>query len=238
MCIVLLLQTSIRRSPDVKRLLFVILASVLISGLLPFLASTGAYGADGGAVFKARNCAQCHQTDGPSGDKTIGDVLKKKGPELWYAGDKFREGFLSRWLKNPSPIRPMDYYSLTRKNPGNHPRLEAGEAEAVASYLMGLKSGDMMSAGEVSPFLQKGRVVFVKRQSCYGCHQVREKGKLAGGVTGPSIEGAGVRLREDWVYSYLSNPKAFKPVRDMPDYSKYLDDSEIKGLTAYISSLK
>ena len=206
--------------------------------LSAFIGPSGASGVEGKEIFLARNCTLCHQTEGPAGEKTIGDVLKKKGPELWYAGSKFRKEFLSTWLKDPALIRPMEYNSLTKKNPGKHPALKGVEAEDVASYLMELRSREVRPANTGPELVQKGKVVFIKKQACYGCHQVREKERLAGGLTGPSLDGAGERLKADWVYSYLSNPKAFKPVRDMPDYTKYLDDSEMMGLAAYISGLK
>ena len=67
---------------------------------------------------------------------------------------------------------------------------------------------------------------------CSGCH-ASEKG---GGLSGPSLVGAGKRLNPDWIYAYLANVKAFKPVRDMPDFSAALSPKEMESLAAYIAT--
>ncbi|MFQ5437848.1 MAG: hypothetical protein ACE5DK_03350, partial [Paracoccaceae bacterium] len=79
--------------------------------------------AAGKAAFEAQGCNACHYTDGPAKEKTIEDQLAKKGPELWYAGDKFQQEWLTGWLAEPTPIRIMQFNSLTEENPGNHPAL-------------------------------------------------------------------------------------------------------------------
>src|SRR3989304_1193321 len=117
----------------------------LLSVLLPSLAEAGA--TEGKKVFNDKKCVSCHQVEGPAMEKTIKDVLAKKGPELWYSGSKFKAGFLEGWLRDPKPIRPMKYYSITEKNQGDHPRLTAAEARDVAGYLMGLKSPAVKPAG-------------------------------------------------------------------------------------------
>ena len=194
---------------------------------------------EGKKIFDAGKCASCHQVKGPATEKTIQDVLAKKGPELWYSGSKFRPGFLEGWLKDPRPIRPMRYYSLTEKNPGDHPRLAPGDAAEVAAYLMSLKSAEARPSGIRPGVDPGGRAVFMKEQACYSCHQVTSRrGNAVGGLTGPSLVGAGSRLEPDWIYAYLSNPKVFKPVKDMPNYVGILDDSEMKALASYISSFK
>ena len=46
----------------------------------------------------------------------------------------------------------------------------------------------------------RGRIIFVKKQSCYGCHSARVRGKMAEGSTGPTFAGASERLNPDWVF--------------------------------------
>lgn len=202
-----------------------------------FSADAHAGAAEGKKVFEARNCAECHQAQGPAKEKTIKDQLARKGPELWYAGSKFKAGFLEKWLSSPRPIRPLEYNSLTKNNTGNHPRLSGQEATDVAAYLMGLKSPDVKALNIQPADSPKGRIIFIKKQSCYGCHTVRSRGKAAGGLSGPMLAGALERLNPDWIYAYLSNPKAFKPVKMMPVYAGILNDAEMKELAAYVGSL-
>jgi mono/diheme cytochrome c family protein len=148
------------------------LALLILTLALPFcLVSAGEGGVgEGKNIFEAGKCGNCHQTKGPPREKIIQDVLKKKGPELWYAGSKFKEGFLFKWLQNPEPIRPMAYYSLTEKNPADHPGLSAGDAREITTYLMSLRS-EAVNEGAVKPKkTPRGRVVFARKQSCFGCH--------------------------------------------------------------------
>jgi len=194
--------------------------------------------AEGKQVFSAKNCGSCHQTEGPAREKTIEDQLAKKGPELWYAGNKFHKAFLQKWLADPKPIRGMEYYSLTKKNAGNHPKLAKGEADNVTEYLMTLVSPDFKAAGIKPKNAPQGRLLFEKKQGCYGCHEVKKGAKVMGGLTGPTMVGISERVQPDWIYAYLSNPKVFKPVKDMPTYAGILSDSEIKMLAAFVSSLK
>ncbi len=195
------------------------------------------YAKDGMVVFTENKCNACHQTEGPAGEKTIEDVLRKKGPELWYAGSKFRPGFLERWLAEPQPIRPMEYYSLTVANKNDHPRLSAEDASSVATYLMTLTSGDVGGAGIVARKNIRGKKVFAKEFSCYGCHRMRSRGKVIGGLSGPSLAGARERLNPEWVYAYMVRPEVFKPVKDMPVYSGLVSDKKMRNLAEYVSNL-
>jgi mono/diheme cytochrome c family protein len=190
---------------------------------------------EGKKIFKARKCAECHQVRGPAKEKTFQDVSEKKGPELWYAGSKFQEKFLFNWLQDPVPIRPMAYYSLTEKNPGDHERLSETEAGDVTAYLMGLKSVEV-NQGVIKPKKTlKGRVVFARKFSCFGCHRYKSGGKIVGGLSGPTLVGAGVRLNAEWIYAYLKKPGVFKPVRDMPQYAGIIKDNEMKELAAFVA---
>lgn len=212
--------------------------SIFTAGVFAFASAGVAASADGKKAFEARKCGGCHQVEGPAKEKTIEDMASKKGPELWYSGSKFQKDFLEKWLKDPKPIRGMEYYSLTKKNTGGHAKLDGKEAADVTEYLMSLKSADVKPSGVQAKGGPQGRIIFEKKQGCYGCHEVNKGGNVVGGVTGPSLIGAADRLQPDWIYAYLANPKVFKPVKDMPVYVGILSDSDIKILAEYVSSLK
>ncbi|MEE9195839.1 MAG: c-type cytochrome [Alphaproteobacteria bacterium] len=191
----------------------------------------------GRAVFEAKECQACHYTDGPAKEKTIADQLAKKGPELWYAGSKFQNDWLAAWLQEPTPIRPLKFNSLTEKNPGDHPKLGAGDAAAVTEFLMSLTS-DQVEAGVIKPKRNpKGRLIFVKKMPCSGCHQFpARKKKFSGGLSGPSLVGAKTRLNPDWIYAYLLKPKVFKPVKMMPVFAGLLSEKDMKSVAAYVAN--
>lgn len=202
------------------------------------LAATPVF-AGGDAVFNGKGCNGCHYTDGPAKEKSIADQLAKKGPELWYAGSKFQKDWLVAWLQDPQPIRPMKYNSLTEKNAGDHPKLSAGDSASVAGYLMGLTSADV-EAGLITPkYKPKAKLIFKKKMPCMGCHKYSDKkGRIGGGLSGPSLVGASKRLNPDWIFAYLAKTKTFKPVRDMPDFSAYLSEPQMKLLAAYVANFK
>jgi mono/diheme cytochrome c family protein len=201
------------------------------------LASTPAL-ADGQATFDAQGCTECHYTDGPAKEKTIADQLAKKGPELWYAGSKFQQPWLEAWLQDPKPIRSLKYNSLTEDNPADHPALGADDAASVTGFLMGLTS-DIVEAGLIKPKKHpKGKLIFVKKMPCSGCHQFPTKKKFNGGRSGPSLVGAGERLNPDWIYAYLLNTDTFKPIRMMPSFTGLLSEKEMKAVAAFVANFK
>jgi mono/diheme cytochrome c family protein len=213
-----------------------------IAAATVFLALIGAPAraevAAGKQAFEANKCAACHYTKGPAKEKSIADQLAKKGPELWYAGSKFRKKWLAKWLENPVPIRPMAYNSVTEKNPGDHPKLKSGDAQSITDYLMSLTSNSV-KAGVIKPKKSaKGRLIFTKKMPCSGCHQFPTKKKYNGGMSAPSLVGAKKRLNPDWIYAYLKKPKIFKPVKAMPVFTGILRDKDMKAVAAYVANFK
>lgn len=195
--------------------------------------------AEGKNIFTSKKCGDCHLMTGPNTDKTFADKLKHKGPDLWFAGSKFKKDWLTEWLKEPKPIRPMEYNSIEKKNPGNHPKLSDKEAGDVAEYLMTLTSKDVVKGAveDGKPSIQ-GKIVFEKKQGCYGCHAVAKAGKTFGGLSGPTFVDAGKRLQGDFIYAYLKNPKALIPVKRMPAYTGILNDNDMKNVAQYVTTFK
>jgi len=211
--------------------------TVSVGTALLFMTTAPSYAAGGDAIFK-KSCTSCHYTDGPAKEKTIADQLAKKGPELWYAGSKFQKPWLVAWLQNPKAIRPLKYNSLTDRNSLDHPKLSAGDAAAVTDFLMGLKSPEV-KAGAIQPKESaQGKNIFAKKAPCGGCHEYPVKGEVRGGKSGPSLAGASKRLNPDWIYAYLANIKAFKPVRDMPDFGSVLNKRDLESIASYVASLE
>ena len=207
--------------------------TVSIGAVLLVMMTAPSYAAGGDAIFK-KSCVSCHYTDGPAKEKTIADQLAKKGPELWYAGSKFQKTWLTAWLQDPKPIRPLKYNSLTDKNKGDHPKSSAGDAAAITDYLMGLTSPEV-KAGVIKPAASpQAKQIYNKKSPCGGCHA----SAAGGGLSGPSLVGAGKRLNPDWVYAYLANIKHFKPVRDMPDFVGTLSPKELESVAAYVATFE
>lgn len=193
--------------------------------------------AKGKGIFEGKKCGGCHQMQGPATEKSFDDQLKKKGPELWYAGSKLKKEWLEKWLQDPKPIRPLEYNSIEKKNPGNHPKLSKDEAAGVTEYLMTLTSKDVDAGIIKAKSNLQGKLIFEKKQACNGCHQIVKGGKVMGGLVGPSLVKAGERLQGDWIYAYLKKTKVFKPVRRMPIFEGHLSDPDMKNVAAHIAAL-
>src|SRR3972149_5134132 len=216
----------------------VVVVSLLTSAIIGFgVESSQADAAKGKGIFESKKCGgACHDTQGPATEKTFEDQLKKKGPELWYAGNKFKKEWLENWLQDPKVIRPLEYNSIEKKNPGNHPKLGKDEAGAVTDYLMTLTSKDVEAGVIQAKKNPQGKLAFEKKQACQACHQIEKTGKVIGGMVAPSLVKAGERLQGDWIYSYLKKPKVFKPVKGMPIYEGYLSDVDMKNIAAHVAS--
>ena len=220
----------------VKVIIFFAVVSYSLSGL-SFAADSGI----GKSLFKVKGCVECHITERgkmlPS-TATIDDLIAAKGPELWYAGDKFKKGFLKGWLQSPTPIRPMEYYSSSVENRGDHPILSENEASDIAAYLMTLRSGKVKRGVIIPKATINGRVIFEKRLGCYGCHLMQKKdGSIVGGLSGPTLVGAGDRLSADWIYSYLNDQKFFQHLFIMPISKGLISDAKMHILAAHIAAM-
>ncbi|MBI5598204.1 MAG: c-type cytochrome [Deltaproteobacteria bacterium] len=196
--------------------------------LIPVKVVVPSGASNGKKIFNDRKCSDCHSTE-----KT---AFNDKGPALWYAGSKFKGDFLKKWLANPLPIRAAAYRSVTETNPGGHPGVAGGEAMEVARYLMGLKAKDVPSAAIKPGTSSIARALFEKKGGCYGCHRITKGEYTVGGLSGPSLENAGMRLNADWIYAYLKNSRFFDPNGRMPVFSGFLSDEEMKALAGYVSA--
>ncbi|MFQ5873252.1 MAG: c-type cytochrome [Dehalococcoidia bacterium] len=201
-------------------------------------------------IFAAKKCGDCHLTVGPSEVKSIADRLQQKGPDLWFAGSKFKAAWLQAWLEQPTPIRGTEWGGLKRGQQ-QHVHLTADEAAAVAAYLMTLtdshtKTGVIKHRKRMPKSKQiKAKKLFEKAQACYACHKTPvKKGKkvrrVVGGFTGPTFVGASKRLQADWIYGFLKAPRTYEPFGRMPVYGDQattkFSDKDLKLLAEYIAS--
>ncbi len=208
---------------------------------------------DGKEIFAEKGCGGCHATRGPEKKIRPAERAKIKGPSLWYAGSKFRPGYLAGWLTGPAPFRGVRWGTMERgRTP--HPTLDPPAAKAVAGYLEGLRDPEMPS-GVVPKWkkiprrvLRKTRILFQKKQPCYACHRVKIRKTVyrrpiqLGGYSGPHLIDAGLRLRPDFIVAFLKNPARYNPNGKMPVYGGKaftpLGEKDLIGLAAYISTFR
>lgn len=202
--------------------------------------------ADGNAILQSK-CAACHtmtKLDSPGLDH----IWTRQGPDLHYAGSKFRQEWLVQWLQTPSRIRPAGEFYFKHVKAGSrvdeidestlqpHMKLAPDEARAVAEALMKkTASADVIPKGtyrDEKTNMTMGSMFFNKLRGCASCHQ---SAIGVGGNSGPELYTASQRLQPDYVYAYIQDPQKVDPHVWMPNLS--LSQTDIQRLTSYILQL-
>ena len=203
--------------------------------------------AEDGAAILQKDCASCHNLAGPAA-QTLKEVWSIKGPNLAYAGNKYRKEWLVRWLQAPRQIRPAgEFYGNHIKTGDKHDEVDAStlkghmvlsksDAVAVAAELMKLKQHDDLIAKEkIVP--GKGtkmmdEMMFDKFLGCMACHQIEPD---FGGMSGPEVYTASERLQPEFIASFIRSPQAWEPKTWMPN--KHVSDSSIQKLGYYFEEI-
>lgn len=193
------------------------------------------------------SCSSCHNISGPAA-QTLQASFAKKGPDLFYAGNKYRQEWLVSWLQHPERIRPTGMYYGDHLKAGAkgdeidatklvaHVALSKADATDVAAELMKLKAHDdliakeKMEPGTISK--QMGEMAFNKFLGCMACHLVEPE---YGGVSGPELYTAAKRLQPEYMASVIRSPQAWEPKSWMPN--KHLSDGNIQKMVKYLETL-
>lgn len=213
---------------------------------LAALFSAQVQAASGQEILESR-CSGCHDLTGPA-SQTLEAVWNRKGPDLFYAGNKYKREWLEDWLQEPERIRPAGMYYGNHIRRGEdrdvidestlepHVSLNEQEAADVAAALMKLKAkSELITEGDYEPgtiSLMMGELTFDKFRGCLACHQI-EPGY--GGLSGPEVYTAAERLQEDYLISYMRSPAAWDPRTLMP--SGYIREKDLQKFVHYFRAL-
>jgi len=214
----------------------------ILAGLLGFSAT--AFATEG---VLQKECASCHNISGPVA-QTLKQAFAKKGPDLSYAGNKYRQEWIESWLQKPVRIRPAGMYYGDHIKHGaksdeidpsaldNHKALSKDEAAAVAAELMKLKPhSDLLTKEKIEPgsiTKQEGEMNFDKFWGCMACHLIEPE---YGGLSGPELYTAAKRLQPEYIASFIRNPQAWEPKTWMPN--KGASDGFIVKMVRYFDVL-
>jgi len=214
--------------------------------IVPIASVGNAMAADGIAILNQR-CVSCHELNG-SAPASLAQLWQRKGPDLFYAGNKYNRAWVEAWLQKPKRIRPAGMFYMDHIKPGpkrdlvdestlhEHMKLNAADAKVVAKALSGMKANSKLIQAEkhdagMAPG-PLGEMMFDKIYGCMACHQI-EPG--FGGITGPEIYTAGKRLTPEFMLSYIRSPQAWDPKIWMPN--KHVPDANMQKLVNYIIEL-
>ena len=175
-----------------------------------------------GELVRQYRCMSCHQMGGTGGDISTAPLTAE--------GSKVRPAWLAGYLKLPTTVRPiLEERMLQLQMPDD-------QRTFIASFVDNVMRDDSIpedifggapTAGEV----ERGRKLYFERYGCQACHMVAGKG----GFYGPVLDGAGNRLKNGWVYTWLKNPQRWRADVREPNYG--LSDADARDLTAYVMSI-
>ena len=163
----------------------------------------------------------------------------KNGPPLRNVTHKVGRTWLENWLKNPKGHDPNTFM----------PNLELGDDEisAVIAYLSAIadedfpqhkwepllvKSFDDLSDAEfdaLDELVAKGKTIWSESR-CSICHRVGDRGGVVGHA--PALTNAGGKLKRDWIYYWLEDPRYYFSGTQMPSFR--FTAEQRKNLLAYL----
>ncbi len=198
-------------------------------------------------ILSQLECTSCHALTKPE-NTSLDRLWERKGPDLYYAGSKFNKDWLVKWLQDPTRIRPAGEFYRKHVKPGAkedvvdessltpHPELTTKDAEAAADALMTLTGPEgLIEKGAFKNqkvVASMGAMYFNKLRGCSACHMAAP-GK--GGLSGPELFDAGVRLQPDYIYSYIKDPQKIDKGIWMPKLD--ISEADLQKLTSYIVQL-
>ncbi len=182
----------------------------------------GAERIEGGRVaFEKYGCYACH------GARGFENLPKFAPPFDGFVDKLSNEKWMLSWLRTPEKMRPktiMPTFKLTD-----------AEIRDLTAFVLSLKSDKEYPKVDLTQAsAQEGEKLFTDL-GCRACHSSKaDEDSLTRRV--PNLADAGTKLRPDWVFEYLKDPKAYNPDTRMPKLD--ITESDRLNLTAYLMTLK
>ncbi len=160
----------------------------------------------------------------------------KRGPSLLNVKSKLNSEWIQRWLRDPRAFRPTTrmpriFHLSNTSLPEDQDRNDAAIA-AIAAYLVKNSTTVGLSKPPVTGNAANGEKL-VKQIGCTGCHTVAG---IDANHHGPELSGLGSKVREDWLFTWLKDPKHYSKNTRMPNMR--LTDQEAADITSYLLSQK
>ena len=212
-------------SLDGKQILRISLAILLLSCFL-----AGQEEMPYNKLAEELGCGNCHI------GMTISDTMLIRAPDLSYAGEKYKAGYLYAYLKDPDIVR----HNIGSSRMPNF-LFSDNEALAVTKYLMSRK---------ILPTEQKikeraigssagGFEVIHSEYQCTSCHLLNDVGKQLS----TDFNKSGSRLNSNWMFDFIQVPEKYAPKGSpMPnffddDFGHGLDEYSEKTITTMVAYL-
>jgi mono/diheme cytochrome c family protein len=156
-------------------------------------------------------CVVCHALKTPGG---AGITATDEPPPLTHVAEKTSREWIYVWLKNPQA------YSVSATMADF--KLSDEDARDISAFLMSQStpSGSAVAATTraAAAEAQEGASVYGEA-FCASCHAVQNAaGLMLGGDIGPELTRVGSKVKTEWLYPWLRNPKTYATHTAMPRY--------------------
>lgn len=185
-------------------------------------------------LIRRAGCYGCHKIPGF-------EYLRKAGPSLEKIAAKTTPEWVFRWIKDPQSFRPTwmpKFFDLTNTRDEYYRRRNHVEALAITAYLFEKSQKETYPPVPVPGDPARGEQL-VKNLGCLGCHTLDPQDwartdSVSRRKFGPNLAYMGSKVRPEWLFAWLKDPKAYWPKTRMPNLR--LSDQEAADITAYLMS--
>ncbi len=183
----------------------------------------------GRKLAETYGCFNCHKISGF-------ENRWKVGPSLENVGSKLNEDWIVRWVSDPQSFRPSTkmpkIFNLSNtSSPEDKDRNDAA-IKGIAAYLMkNSGTADLLTLPKEGN-AERGEKV-IKEIGCTGCHTVAG---ISANNFGPELSGLGSKVKKEWLYTWIKDPKHFSKDTRMPNLR--VSDEDAADIVSFLMSQK
>jgi mono/diheme cytochrome c family protein len=189
------------------------------------------------------NCQGCHKLNNLESPSL--------GPDLSNVGYKVSRAWIYKWLKEPRTVVDKDGSTIVNGYESGDEsrmpqyRLNEEELRALSAYVS-VQKATPLQAYKINPrvvaawskkpdLVSQGEERF-RQLMCTTCHPVAVtragETKLIGGNIAPELTKVGSKVNEEWLVSWLHDPKSYLANSEMPRYG--WTDEELYKVSQYV----
>ena len=172
-------------------------------------------------LIQELNCVSCHKILGYEPEYVV---------PLDGIGNKVNRNWIVKWLSSPHEVE------ATTKMPDF--KLTDDEADLLADFLVSLDKNsvemiqlppELIEEWPDEDLVELGSTRF-REARCISCHLINEKG----GHLAPELGKIASKVKREWLFNFIKDPKALHPGIPMPKYG--FSEKDAIAVTAYIVS--
>ena len=185
-------------------------------------------------IIERFGCYGCHKMKGYEG-------LRKPGPLLTRLTWKTNPDWAYSWIEDPVAFRPSTlmprFFGLANNSSSEDVARTSQEIRGIVTYLF-----EKTEPGGFPELSGQGDAArgqeLVTSVGCLGCHAIARLEKSPPTFRrrfGPNLDGIGSKVRPEWIYAWVKEPRKYFPETRMPNIR--LTDREALDITAYLQTL-